>query len=293
MTEVLKKTFRYRMFKVVLFLSIPFWFFGGIKGLIFEGQSQLFFLDMTFFLIALISLLLIQFSKYFDEASILFCGSWLVGFVFYWKYLGGVEGPFSYAYFSLLVVFLGILPRAYKVLFVVTLCLLCVVLTLDYSTQNLIKVIPIEQGLINPLGFDYVLNAFILGIVVIYLKKAFEEKRNRLSSQNDSLNDVNLELTIKRQQLVSQQEEIQRIKNNLEELVHDHTMLLEEKNRQLADYAYDNAHIVRAPLSNILGILSILSLKKDTSFDQGKIESIQNSANELDKVIRKINLILK
>lgn len=294
MIEELRSTFRYKMFKVVLLLSIPFWFFGGIKGLVLDGRSELIYLDMTFFFIALISFLIIQYSKYFDLATIVFCSSWLIGFVLYWKYQGGLFGPFSYAYFSLLVVFLGILPKPFKVGFVVTLCITCAVLSIDSENEDLIKVVSVEDSLINPLALDYTINAIILGIVSIYLKKSYDQKRQHLEKHNKNLNEINLELTVKRQQLVIQQKEIQRIKTNLEQLVGEHTTMLEEKNKQLADYAYDNAHIVRAPLSNILGILDILKLRNaNTKGILAQLDSIRKNALQLDRVVRKINLILK
>jgi signal transduction histidine kinase len=93
------------------------------------------------------------------------------------------------------------------------------------------------------------------------------------------------------EKLKTQQEEIKSINENLESIIREHTRGIEVKNRELAEYAFINAHMLRAPLSRILGLTSLIEM--DTkSVSHSEVRKIKNFANEIDVVVRKINEVL-
>ncbi len=64
---------------------------------------------------------------------------------------------------------------------------------------------------------------------------------------------------------------------------------IETQNQQLMQIAWEQSHIVRAPLARLMGLINILSLK-GTEIDQRLeiLNLIQKSATELDQIIREI-----
>lgn len=72
----------------------------------------------------------------------------------------------------------------------------------------------------------------------------------------------------------------------LELMVQKRTHALAERNQQLADFAFLNAHKMRAPLARILGLTELLSLTNSRIEEKQYISFITQSAHELDAVIK-------
>lgn len=73
----------------------------------------------------------------------------------------------------------------------------------------------------------------------------------------------------------------------LEDRVKQRTEELETQNKRLSEYAFINSHLLRGPLSRILGLINLLdhdSALKDSEL----IEPLRTSGNELDQIVRKI-----
>ncbi|MDX2302213.1 MAG: response regulator [Microscillaceae bacterium] len=69
---------------------------------------------------------------------------------------------------------------------------------------------------------------------------------------------------------------------------------LQEKNETLKKYAFITSHNLRKPLANILGLISLLDLKKFPDPDDADIIcNLKISAQELDDVIHETNHLLK
>lgn len=95
----------------------------------------------------------------------------------------------------------------------------------------------------------------------------------------------------KNQALYLQKEEIEYLKDHLDELVKQRTKEVEEKSLRISAYAYNNAHHLRGPLSRILGLVQSMKLghfdsKEDHEF---ALYALLKSAEEMDKVVRDIN----
>ncbi len=99
--------------------------------------------------------------------------------------------------------------------------------------------------------------------------------------------------------LVSQNEEILAINDRLkdvnkllEEKVQERTAELENQNRQLSEYAFINAHLLRGPLSSILGVVHLLKGTRVQAEEKELMLHLDESCKKLDQVINNINKAL-
>ena len=146
-------------------------------------------------------------------------------------------------------------------------------------------------------------------ISTILSRKNLEIKQQQIeiTLQNDELIALNEEIRSQQDEVIAQHdilfeknEEIQtmntnviQINENLEKLVAARTSVLQEQNQTLSDYAFHNAHNLRAPLASILGLINLLY--KNPSSDDFAIllEYLKNSSEQLDQVVRSINKSLE
>ncbi|WP_318345787.1 PAS domain S-box protein [Flagellimonas baculiformis] len=64
---------------------------------------------------------------------------------------------------------------------------------------------------------------------------------------------------------------------------------IEAQNKKLRDIAWTQSHVVRAPLSRLMGIINLLDVEPDDSKDMPfLLEQIKLSGEELDKIVQKI-----
>jgi len=73
----------------------------------------------------------------------------------------------------------------------------------------------------------------------------------------------------------------------LEDRVKQRTEELEDQNKRLSEYAFINSHLLRAPLSRILGLINLIDHDKVLK-DSELIELLRKSGGELDQIIKKI-----
>jgi len=115
------------------------------------------------------------------------------------------------------------------------------------------------------------------------------EKIHEISDQNQLLNHQQLEIFNQSEALKLQSEEIKSINESLEERVRERTQVLEEKNKQLAEYAFINSHVLRAPVSTMLGLINLISYSSLPVEDQKIYDHLLETAKILDTIIYKIN----
>jgi PAS domain S-box-containing protein len=64
---------------------------------------------------------------------------------------------------------------------------------------------------------------------------------------------------------------------------------IEEQNKKLQNIAWTQSHIVRAPLSRIIGLCNLISMQHEEQEElTEKIQYLTSSANELDQIIRDV-----
>jgi signal transduction histidine kinase len=98
----------------------------------------------------------------------------------------------------------------------------------------------------------------------------------------------NEEIQAQNEEIQSQAEEILGINENLEELVKQRTQELERKNKALEEYAFINAHELRAPLASILGLIDLISKTELNDECKTIVSHMEGSAERLDAIVRSI-----
>lgn len=111
---------------------------------------------------------------------------------------------------------------------------------------------------------------------------------------------IEQEIIEQREQIIKQNEqltnyasEIKVINESLETRVQERTAALHEQNQKLTEYAFVNAHLLRGPLSRILGLIELIRMTKDMDELLTYIDLLDMSTKELDKVVHKITDILR
>ena len=150
------------------------------------------------------------------------------------------------------------------------------------------SVFPLEE---TQLSIDFFITCSLLTLFTLYIRKKFDQYRNQASLKNSQLEKIAITLTKQHETLVREQAEIESINNNLELLIHERTLQIEDTNKALSEYAFINAHLLRAPLSRIIG-LSDLMERDAVNGNQKKIVEIKALAGSMDKVVRKITDVL-
>ncbi len=121
------------------------------------------------------------------------------------------------------------------------------------------------------------------------INQELQEKIKEISDQNEVLNFQQKEIFDKNEILQQQKQAISQMNESLEQRVRERTKVLEEKNRQLAEYAFINSHVLRGPLSTLMGLINLMGYSNMHSDDQKLFHYLKVTAQELDDVVKKIN----
>lgn len=89
-------------------------------------------------------------------------------------------------------------------------------------------------------------------------------------------------------EIEAQSDQIIAINNNLEATIQERTRELANKNRALEEYAFITAHKLRAPLANILGLVSMIEKMKLSNDEKDVVSNLKDSAQKLDEVIHSV-----
>jgi signal transduction histidine kinase len=90
-----------------------------------------------------------------------------------------------------------------------------------------------------------------------------------------------------------QAEEIKTINENLENIVSQRTEELKKKNKMLEEYAFINAHKLRAPVASILGLIPILKTLPLSGEGDEVLRHLKESTDKLDDIVHSITRTLE
>ncbi|UZR98712.1 hypothetical protein [Chondrinema litorale] len=93
--------------------------------------------------------------------------------------------------------------------------------------------------------------------------------------------------------LQAQKEKINAINNSLEIRVKERTDELEKRNAQLEEYAFINAHILRAPVSSISGLINLLHYETLPIKETDLFKHLLTSVDNLNEVVQQINTAIE
>jgi signal transduction histidine kinase len=241
---------------------------------------------ITIFLILL--LLLLRFRNSTNVVAVLLHILLLPAFAYFWYYNGGVNGIVPYilcAYVGFIIattngLWLWISGTSYCALLLVFVFQPNILAAFDTSALNLSY---------KPL--DYVIVGFIITLFTVYMKNTYLHYRREVALKNQQLVQIERRLVQLNGELRSHEEEITVFNENLEGMIVEQTKNIEAKHRELAEYAFINAHLVRGPLSRIMGILYLME-DDPHHFNKEDVNRLKTIANNLDGVVRQINDVL-
>jgi signal transduction histidine kinase len=145
-------------------------------------------------------------------------------------------------------------------------------------------------------------NTFIVGFVAMIAVAALvyrNFRRKKLS--NERLRLLNKEIKKQQKQLQKLNKSLFELNNELETRIADRTkelndknVELENKNTQLANYAFLNAHKLRAPVATLLGLVMLFDNQKIGDSERAEIvNKIRSCATDLNEVVREIRITLE
>jgi tetratricopeptide (TPR) repeat protein len=145
-----------------------------------------------------------------------------------------------------------------------------------------------------------------INILLVEKNKEIDMQSREISNKNDELIALNEEIVSQQEEVIAQRDALE-IKNqeiahanelikvtneNLEKIVKERTSLLEKQNEQLTEYAFINAHKLRAPLASILGLINLMMTDLSPKDQQQILLHLKQSSDELDKIVHSISSIL-
>ncbi len=130
----------------------------------------------------------------------------------------------------------------------------------------------------------FVKGGLLLGAVSVFMIVLIRTRYDLFSKEIKS----RLALNNSYRAIQIQAEEIRSINENLEMLVRDRTIELERKNKALEEYAFINAHKLRAPVASILGLLNLFRTVRLDEEGKGIVVHLEDSTKKLDDIVSSI-----
>ncbi len=138
----------------------------------------------------------------------------------------------------------------------------------------------------------------LFSVLVFFIVNAIENLFTDLASANKTIQDqkeevtaINEELVQSNQTLVKLNEEFQALNENLEAMVKNRTEELAQKNLRLTEYAFLNAHKLRAPFCRIRGLEQLREItppEEHAALEKliaKELDDLGNIISEIQKVV--------
>lgn len=204
--------------------------------------------------------------------------------VYFWTEFGGLAGTvpmIMYAYVSMIICTL------HGTILIIILIIYSIVFFLLSFFPQLTNIPVHDASKVDPIqpAIDFFVIALIITTFLIYLKDRLFTYRARISHRHQQLQQLSLTLQKQNEELHESQEETLLINENLENIVEKHIKGIEEKNRELGEYAFINAHLLRAPICRMLGIINLMEIEGADA----DLTSVKEKAMQIDSIIRRIN----
>ncbi|HEX5167818.1 MAG TPA: hypothetical protein VFW11_01490 [Cyclobacteriaceae bacterium] len=204
--------------------------------------------------------------------------------VYFWKEFGGLAGTVPMILYVYITLIISTLHGALLMLTLVFYLIVFVALSV-YPGLTGIPVFDPSKVEDIQLAIDFFVIALIITIYLIYVKDRLITYRGRVSHRHHQLQHLSSTLQEQNEALHVKQEETMSINENLENIVEERINGIEEKNRELAEYAFINAHLLRAPICRLLGIINLMEIERKDE----QIASLKEKALFIDRIVRRVN----
>ena len=250
------------------------------------GRPILVSIIMTIFFVTIL-FLINRYRKLMLPAMLVIFSATLIGVTVVFITQGGMLGMAPF----LLIANLAIHTILFSGKLRITIMLIFMVMTIFLMYFTGIANITITgQDLVTNLNESFIPYMLFMMGVLIYMKTMLS-KAIRLNEQGkEELSRINSELQKRSDKLFSGQAELKALNENLEDMVSTQTDEIKTRNDELAEYAYVNAHLLRAPLTRVMGLTYLLNSQNYLS--KNKLERLKEKAEETDAIVKRINKIL-
>ena len=276
--------------------------YGIIVGVIYQSYQTLASLYPVFLpqnglinivisILLLLLLVLIQNKKDINWIALSLHLLAFTGFTYFWINYGGMAGAVP-GFLCAYITFIVMTTRSYfrGAAIFLFFGFLFVMLTMPervgmstYSEPQ--KVVP-RQALT-----DYLIIGGIMVAFVYYFKSKFSFYQREVSKRFHQLNKSANTLHSQNQELGTSEEETRAINENLESIVQERAHQMEVINKELTEYAFINAHMLRGPLCRIIGLINLME-KESRTYDRDQINRLKEMAEQIDLKVRDINRVL-
>lgn len=146
--------------------------------------------------------------------------------------------------------------------------------------------------------FLFALTLIMIVIVIVRIRTSYlHAQKIRLKSlvrkRTRELEEKNEQITAQAEELNVFNDTLNAVNENLEKKVIERTNELLDKNKKLSDYAFLNAHNLRAPVANIKGLVQLFEFKLSMQEKEEIITQLQIQVEKVDAVLLDINQRLK
>jgi tetratricopeptide (TPR) repeat protein len=149
-----------------------------------------------------------------------------------------------------------------------------------------------QQLLLNRLIMTALWLVLILAVCIFLNRQKIIKINKNLQTAYIQIQEKQEEILMQNEELHLHQEEIHTLNNNLEILVTERTDKLAESNKRLTEYAFFNAHKLRAPVATILGLYELLKLNPNLMEKEFIIEKIKEYIIRLDEMVKESQSLL-
>ncbi|MFZ2906799.1 MAG: tetratricopeptide repeat protein [Cyclobacteriaceae bacterium] len=113
-----------------------------------------------------------------------------------------------------------------------------------------------------------------------------------LQEKNEEIQTQKLAIEMQATALIKLNEELQELNKNLESRIAIRTQQLTDQNQKLMEYAFINAHKLRAPISSILGLINLIDQAKPEEYET-IFTHLKTCGIQLDAITRQISRSLE
>lgn len=180
-----------------------------------------------------------------------------------------------------------------KVMWIMHAATIMILLTIFFTQFNNPALRPTHSATETvTIAVTYLVIYFILTYFSGVLKYRYDQLVKSLQELNLNLFEKSQEIEAQNEELLQAHESLNSMNATLERAVMERTEKIRSQNEVLIKFSYTNAHHLRGPVARLLGLARIWKLESrpDPGFFLGQVEA---QALEIDAVIRQINIELE
>ena len=204
--------------------------------------------------------------------------------VYFWAEFGGLAGTVPMVMFVYVSLIISTL-HGMMLLVVLSLYFMAFILSSAFPGVTGFPVFDASKVNHLQLSIDFFVVALVITVYLVYIKDRLITYRARISHRHQQLRNLSFTLQEQNASLIHKQEETLSINENLENIVEERIKGIEEKNRELAEYAFINAHLLRAPICSLLGIINLMEIEGSDT----QIRDVKEKAMHIDRIVKRIN----